>query len=262
MQTDSKIDEDISALFSEGIILYNHHKFDDAFARFHEVKGILEGQYENIYGDLEPLYFNMGLCLHHFGRNHEALDYYEKSLDLALKNYKDKFEAIPAILTEMVSCLIELNKSDKVPSYVNPYLTLAEDHHEGAHFNIALGYALLGRASLKQEDYGQASINLQKAHDIYHELELKNHHMYAYMLVDLGNSLQNLKQLDRAAELTREGVDILMKSEPRNHNELRDALMMLSQVYHKQARYDLALDACNKAKKVLNVKSFDLDLSD
>jgi len=208
------------------------------------------------------LYFNLGLCLHHFGRNHEALDHYEKSLDLALANYKDKVDAVPAIITEMVSCLIELKQHDKVRDYVHQYLDSAENHHEGPHFNTALGYALMGRGYLRQEDYDQAAHYLQRSHEIYRELDVKNNHMYGYMLVDLGHSLQNLKQLDKAAKVTKEGVDILMKTKPRNYSELRDALMNLSQVYHKQAKYSLALEACNRAKQVLDVKSFDLDLKE
>jgi tetratricopeptide (TPR) repeat protein len=261
MQPDSKIDEDIHSLFKEGIISYNRHQFNDAFDRFQEVKGIIEEKPANHYEDLEPLYFNMGLCLHHFGRNYEAIDYYEKSLELALGNYKDKVDAIPAIITEMVSCLIELKKSDRVPEYVNQYLNLAENHHEGPHFNTALGYALMGRAYLKQEDYDMAVQYLKKSQEIYNELDVKNHHMYGIMLVDLGHSLQNLEQLDKAAKITKQGVDILMKSKPTNYSELKDGLMRLSQVYHKQARYDLALKACETAKKMLNIKSFDLDLS-
>jgi len=246
--------EDIFSPFNQGIIYFNEGKFDEALKNFKKAKKEFDQEIPD-----DVFHFNMALCYQRMGNFLDAIENYEKSFEYASKSLETNASMIATILTEFVNLCIEVKKCDEAYKIVNQYLDTTKEKET---INTAIGYGLLGRIHVKREEYDLARPQLQKSFELFEKMQDQVSNFFGMVCIDYGISLQHGGELDKAVEILKKGIDVLMNAKQKDFGEIKDGLLALSQVYHKQTKYQLALEACEKAKGLLKIKKFDLDLQE
>lgn len=199
----------------------------------------------NSHRGLIGSYNNSGNILKGQGEWNKALEYYKKSLTLALNHFKDDVPLLSLIYMNIGNTYRMLENFDKGLFYLNKslenYKFILDKNLDG----IAKVYDNIGILYAEKKDYDTALIYHKKGLAI--QKKLNNSNETAYSLQLLGELMYKCDKLDESLQYFIKGVKIMQKTYGANHLLTASFQYNIGIVNLKKGNYNLAIKHLDSA---------------
>lgn len=215
----------------------------------------------NLLRNLVPSYRNIGVIYYYKGESNKAINYFNKSLEVALKTYDKEHPEIAHIYVNIAATI----KNEKALAYYYKALAIYKKVYGETHWRTAEPHLFIGAYHRDQKEYDIAVKNYQKNIEINTKSLGPDNIVHIKAYRHMGDLYFTKKEYDSSLAYFQKSIDVLQQNNIKENLEVFEFYIKIGNVHHKQqkyaraiASYDKALDV-NKKTKDNEPKNFDPD---
>ena len=194
----------------------------------------------------EPSDNDIGEQLIHEERYQDALDYYNKMLDGAIKTYGENSSAAAEINNSIGEIYIYKRNRENALEYLNKSIFINKKLKD--ELGLASNYVQMAKISIYISGEADAGlIYLEKAEKIYKKYSWENRLAMAGVLSNKGRLYKNEGDFEKALDCYKKALDIYHK------NDQDDAMIyiLMGQIYMQKKEYQKAEIRFNNANDII-----------
>jgi tetratricopeptide (TPR) repeat protein len=254
-------------LFNAGQTWRKLEDFDKASLYYEQARQTLKSEAPGL-PILIPILHSTGQLLYRMGKPEAALEAYQEALEACrdIHGMEDMSVAITLNCLGVLYYHMSVDHSEKAMKCFKDSLHIQikvldcalEGKDDGDEFDmdkatpqIATTLNNLGRVHVQRDEFEPALVHYERALQIRKRCLGRNHIDYAATAFNAGQSLHQLKTLDRAIHLYREFLRVaLAKFGTKDHRDIAVVLSGIAQIHQERKEYDLALDLYEESIRV------------
>ncbi len=212
-----------------------------AFVHFEKMIALLNQQNTGNVKDLGTYYRKIGLCCFYQGNYHKALNWYQKALNVCLKNYSQFHPKTALIYQALAVGYQAIGDVDKSLLYVQQAFDIHSETLGVSNFQTYYSYNLIGRAYLNKYDFSNAILYLEKFINNLqqHHPTLKEYLAFAYL--NLGYCYFDQQKTKQAKPYFEQALTLFQQFDNQNNRAKVYCLSDLGRCYLKHREFENAL---------------------
>ena len=187
--------------------------------------------------DLASVFNNLGFIYQALSQYDKAIEYFEKTLKIALENSTETSTFAATTYNNLGSIYNHQGKYDEAYKY---YRKAAETELSTISPNqraIAAYYSNIGAVCNVQKRYTEAIQMLEKSAEIRLKVLPANHPDIGTSLINISQVFNSLGQYNKAIDYLKKALENQFNSLPSDHPSLSTVYNNLGQLYHTQGKY-------------------------
>ena len=202
------------------------------------------------------LYYMLGMTKDGQGEYAEAIEFYEKSLEIAIKTLPPNHLNLANSHSNIGQVYNNMGEYSKALSYFEKALEMKQKTLPPNHPALATSYNSIGQVYDSMGEYSKALSYYEKDLEISKKTLPPNHPDLAASYGNIGLLYNNMGEYSKALSYNEKALEIQQKTLPPNHPALATSYNNIGQVYDEMGEYSTALSYYEKdleiSKKTLS----------
>jgi len=242
-----------------GILLIKLGRFDKAEQVFHIMfdQTMDQDAIAKIYG-----MYMLGMIKKGQGHYVEAIEYYEKSLEMSQKTLPADHPDLATLYNNIGNVYKSMGEYSKALESYEKSLEIKKKTLPADHSSLATSYNNIGAVYDSMGKYSKALEYYEKSLEIRKKTLPVNHPDLAQSCNNIGSIYDSMGEYSKALEYYEKSLEIRKKTLPVNHPDLAQSCNSIGSVYDSMGEYSKALEYYEKSleimKKTLRVNHPDL----
>jgi tetratricopeptide (TPR) repeat protein len=194
-----------------------------------------------------PIYGQLGWVKYQEGEYHEAIRFYEKSLEISQKSLPPNHPHLASSYNNIGAVYFNMGDYPKALSSHEKALAIKQQSLPPNHPDLATSYNNIGALYDSICAYPKALSSYEKALAIKQQSLPPNHPDLASSYLGIGNVYQNMGDYPKALSYYEKALAIQQQSLPPNHPDLASSYLGIGYVYQNMGDYPKALSYYEKA---------------
>ncbi|CAF1431081.1 unnamed protein product [Adineta steineri] len=216
------------------------------FHKAEELYEVLLGQ-SSSESDKALYYNNLATVKNHQGNYEQAIEYYEKALEIQEKTLPANHSDLATSYNNIGNVYEKMGEYSKTLLFYEKALGIWEKTLPANHSNLATSYNNTGSVYEKMGEYSKALSFYEKALGIQGKTLPANHPSLATSYHSIGSVYNNMGEYTKALLFYEKALGILEKTLPANHPNLAQSYNDIGSVYGSMGQYPKALSFYEKA---------------
>ena len=200
--------------------------------------------------DIAAIRNNIGNTLQKLGQDSEALQHYQRSLEIRRKIFGDNHTDIASSLTNIGNSLDNQAKYQEALRLHRKSLKINFKIYGESHYKIVDSLSNIGKTLQNDGKYELSLRYKQKAVEIAHKIYRGCHPRLGILLHNLSITLESLHRYEDAIRYRLEGLNVKSQIHQVGHPTLVNSSNMLATLYSRMGRYDEALVQFNTSLEI------------
>jgi tetratricopeptide (TPR) repeat protein len=229
----------------KGVLLREKGIFDEALKVLKSAEKFIEGS------DKAKLYNELGII--HFsatGKYNLAFDYYNKSLEINLKEFGEESIKVAEIYTNLGALYFDKGDFDKGLEYMKRSLNIKRSILGDTHPQIAINYNNMGVVYATMGNMEEALSNFEKSLDIRLSFFGENSYHAVSCYMNLGLIYKDMGRYEQALKLTRKAIQICLSIGGKENPRIIRSYLNIGLIYMEIGDYNNAMKNYNKCVKL------------
>jgi len=201
-------------------------------------------------GEKSHLFHYLGYIKDNQGRYTEALEYYEKSLEIDQKTLPTNHPDFAQSYNNIGSVYEKMGEYSKALEYYEKSLEIYQKTLPANHPSLATSYNNIGLVYDSMGEYSKALEYFEKSLEIYQKNLPPNHPSLATSYSNIGLVYSEMGEYSKALEYYENSLEIYQKALPANHPNLASSYNNIGLVYNRMGEYSKALEYCEKSFEI------------
>ncbi|HJK87191.1 MAG TPA: tetratricopeptide repeat protein, partial [Candidatus Megaira endosymbiont of Nemacystus decipiens] len=180
----------------------------------------------------------------------DALDYYNQSLTIKKKIYKEDHPGIAISLNNLGAVYAQKGQYNTASCFHNQALEIRSAIYQEFHPDIAISLNNLASICVENAQYDDALVYYKQELAIKRQIYKEDHPSIADCLNSLGNVCWNKRQYDDALKYYKQALEINKKMYEENNANIANCLNNLANIYARKDKYDDALKYYKQALEI------------
>jgi len=201
-------------------------------------------------GEKSYLFHHLGSIKDNQGRYTEALEYYEKSLEILKKTLPAHHPDLATSYSNFGLVYNRMGEYSKALEYYEKDLEIKKKALPANHPDFASSYNNIGLVYDSMGEYSKALECYEKSLEIYQKTLSANHPDLASSYNNIGLVYGSMGEYSKALEYYEKSLEIYQKALPANHPLLATSYNNIGWVYSKMGEYSKALEYYEKSFEI------------
>jgi tetratricopeptide (TPR) repeat protein len=219
------------------------------FDKAEELYEILLKQTTN-RGEKGHLFQQLGWIKDNQGEYEEAIEYYEKSLNIEQKTLPANHPDLATSYNNIGAVYNNMGDYSEALSYYEKALKIYQKSLPEDHPNLATSYNNIGTMYDNMGKYSQALSYYEKALEIRQKTLPQNHPSLATSFKNIGAVYEKMGEYSEALSYYKKSLEISQKTLPADHPDLASSYNNMGSVYENMKEYSKALSYYEKALEI------------
>ena len=193
------------------------------------------------------LLFQLGTLENNFDNYDNALEYFEKSLSIQLKNLGENHYEVAKSYTNIGQVWLLKRNYDRALEYNEKSLTIRLKTLGDNHASVAASYNNIGLVWRSKGFYNKALEFYEKSLVIYLKTKGGNHSFVATIYTNIGHVWQSKGNHDKALEYYEKSLTIRLKTLGDSHLSVATSYNNIGLVWRSKGNYNKALEFIEKS---------------
>lgn len=201
----------------------------------------------NIQPDNEEYVFKAGEIADMLGLYNKSLEFYQKSLTLAIKKFGNYSKEVASVYAAVGIVYYTLSNYEQALEYYTNGLSIRESILGKEHLETSHSYNNIGFVYLDKGEYGKALEYFKKAATILEKILGKKHQDTATAYDNMGSTYLNMGNSDVALKYCKKAISIRKLLLGNEHPETANSYNNIGRIYIKKGNFEQALKYFSKA---------------
>jgi tetratricopeptide (TPR) repeat protein len=224
------------------------------FNKAEELYNILLEQTSN-ERDKGFLFYQLGWIKDNQGNNAEAIEFYEKSLEINKETLPENHSDLATSYNNLGLVYDNMGKHSQALSYYKKALEIYQKSLPINHRNFAAAYNNIGSVYDIMGEYPQALSYYEKAFEIFQKNLPANHPDFADSYNNIGLVYTNMGEYSKALSYYSKALEIKQKTLPENHLSLATSYNNIAGLYYSMNEYSKARSYFERALEIFEKTS-------
>jgi Tfp pilus assembly protein PilF len=220
------------------------------FDKAEELYEILLQQKTN-EGEKAHLFYQLGWIKDDQGKYAEAIEFYEKALEIKQKTLPASHLDLAASYNNIGQVYDNMGEYSKALSYYEKALEIYQKTLPANHRSLATSYNNIGQVYDNMGEYSKAFSYYEKALEIDQKTLPTDHPSLATSYNNIGLVYNNMGEYSKALSYYEKDLEISQKTLPANHPDLATSYNNIGNVYYNMGEYSKALPYFERALDTL-----------
>ncbi|CAF3119171.1 unnamed protein product [Rotaria sp. Silwood2] len=230
-----------------GDLLMRMRNFDKAEEAYHILLQKMSKVDEKA---LPHLYNQLGRIKHRKKQYMEALEFYEKALEIQQKSFPSKHLDLASTYTNIGLVHSSMEEYTKALDFYRKALEIQEDLLPSDHQNLVTTYNNIGLVYKNMGEYSTALEFYQKTLEIQEKSLSSNHRDFAMTYNNIASAHYNIKDYWKALLFYKKALKIYKKYFPEDHPYLATMYHNIGSVHRDMEEYSTALEYFKKELEI------------
>jgi tetratricopeptide (TPR) repeat protein len=196
------------------------------------------------------LFHQLGRIKDGQGKYAEAIEFYEKSLEIEQKTLPANHPHLATSYNNIGGVYDHMGEYSKVLSYYEKALEIRQKTLPANHPLLATSYNNIGSVYNNMGEYSKALPYYEKALEIFQKTLPANHPSLATSYNNIGLVYNSMGDYSKALSYYEKALEIWQKTLPANHPDLATSYNNIGAVYNNMGEYSKALSYYEKALEI------------
>ena len=201
-------------------------------------------------GEKSHLFHHLGYIKDNQGRYTEALEYYEKDLEITKKTLPTNHPNLATSYNNIGLVYISMGEYSKALEYCEKSLEIRKKALPANHPGLATSYSNFGSLYNRMGEYSKALEYYEKSLEIDQKTLPANHPDFARSYNNIGLVYDSMGEYSKALEYYEKSIEIYQKTLPANHPDLATSYNNIGLVYYMMSEYSKALEYYEKSIEI------------
>ena len=193
------------------------------------------------------IFHQFGMIHARQGNYNEAVEYYEKSLEIYKKSLPENHPSLAASYNNIGSVYKSMGEYSKALEYYEKSLEISEKSLPENHPSLATSYNNIGLVYDSMGEYSKALEYYEKSLEISEKSLPATHPDLATSYNNIGLVYDRMGEYSKAVQYYEKSLEIYKKSLPANHPDLATSYNNIGMVYQSMGEYSKALQYLERA---------------
>jgi len=185
------------------------------------------------------------------GNYNEAVEYYEKSLEISKKSLPANHSSLAILYNNIGLVYKSMGEYSKALEYYEKDLEISKKSLPENHPDLATSYNNIGLVYKSMGEYSKALQYYEKSLEIKKKTLPEDHPSLATSYNNMGSVYDSMGEYTKALEYYEKSLEIMKKSLPANHPSLATSYNNIGVVYDSMGEYTKALEYYEKDLEIL-----------
>ena len=201
-------------------------------------------------GEKSHLFHHLGYIKDNQGRYTEALEYYEKDLEIMKKTLPANHPNLATSYNNIGLVYKSMGEYSKALEYCEKSLEIRKKALPANHPGLATSYSNFGSLYNRMGEYSKALEYYEKSLEIDQKTLPANHPDFARSYNNIGLVYDSMGEYSKALEYYEKSIEIYQKTLPANHPDLATSYNNIGLVYYMMSEYSKALEYYEKSIEI------------
>ncbi|CAF1457188.1 unnamed protein product [Adineta steineri] len=195
-------------------------------------------------------YNNLGTAKYHQGDYDQAIEYYEKALEIWEQTLPADHPSLATSYNNIGGVYVDMGEYSKALSFYEKALTIKEQTLPANHPSLATSYSNIGLVYYNMGEYSKALLFFEKALKIQEKILPSNHPDLATSYSNIGSVYNSIGEYSKALSYYEKALEIEEKTLPANHPSLATSYNNIGEAYMHTGKNSEALSFYEKALEI------------
>ena len=201
-------------------------------------------------GEKSRVFHELGAIKYNQGKYTEALEYYEKSIEIKKKTLPANHPSLAASYNNIGLVYYNMGEYSKALEYYEKSLEIRKKTLPTSHPHLATCYNNIGNVYGSMGEYSKTLEYYEKSLEIRKKTLSAYHPSLAISYDNIGSVYDQMGEYSKALEYHEKSLEIGKKTLPANHPSLAISYNNIGSVYDKMGEYSKALEYHEKSLEI------------